>query len=243
MARVKTAILLCAGLGSRLGSISKDTPKCLVPIGETNVLDIWLNKLNAAGIEKILINTHHHADQVEDFVLRHQFREKIETFYEPQLLGTAGTLFSLREKINDCFFFIHTDNYSSVDLKEMVKSWEKVEEDYLGMALTFTVENPLGCGIFEVNYSNQTFLSFKEKPADTSSYIANGAMFILSEKLFEIHKCFSQDFDFCRDVLPNVYQLLKPFHLEDFHIDIGTPKNLERARSIQKYAQGLSQEL
>ncbi|NQY17921.1 sugar phosphate nucleotidyltransferase, partial [Alteromonas sp.] len=59
------AILLAAGMGSRLKPITEHVPKCLVPICGIPLLELWLEKLVKLGVEEILINTHYLAEQVE----------------------------------------------------------------------------------------------------------------------------------------------------------------------------------
>ena len=94
------ALLLAAGLGTRLRPITINTPKCLVKIGNLPLLEIWLTKLKNAGCESVLINTHYLSDQIDNFLQNKRFGDmKITTSYEPVLLGTAGTL------INNSDFF------------------------------------------------------------------------------------------------------------------------------------------
>jgi len=62
------ALLLAAGIGSRLLPITATTPKCLVMINGRPLLDYWLELLFGAGVERILINTHWLAEQVEAYV-------------------------------------------------------------------------------------------------------------------------------------------------------------------------------
>ena len=63
------AILLAAGLGTRLRPITDKIPKCLVPINGKPLIDYWLEQLTKAGIEKFLINTHYLHEKVE-FIYR-----------------------------------------------------------------------------------------------------------------------------------------------------------------------------
>ena len=87
------ALLLAAGLGTRLKPITKNIPKCLVRVGNEPILGIWLNNLSKAGCESVLINTHYFSNQVEDYLKKKEFGNmQIVTSYESSLLGTAGTL-------------------------------------------------------------------------------------------------------------------------------------------------------
>ena len=65
MTRPLRALLLAAGLGTRLRPLTLHTPKCLVSVAGEPLLSRWLRQLEAAGCEAVMINTHHTADQVE----------------------------------------------------------------------------------------------------------------------------------------------------------------------------------
>ena len=65
------ALLLSAGFGKRLGSITKIQPKCLVKVKGTPILEIWIEKLYQLNIEEIFINTHYLSEQVENFLKRY----------------------------------------------------------------------------------------------------------------------------------------------------------------------------
>ena len=88
------ALLLAAGLGTRLKPITNNIPKCLVPIGGKPLLQIWLEKLEKAGVKKFLINTHYLHEQVESFIFKSRFKNSVELYWEKKLKGTAGTLFN-----------------------------------------------------------------------------------------------------------------------------------------------------
>ena len=62
------ALLLAAGLGTRLRPITDKIPKCLVPIQGRPLLEIWLDKLCEVGVQEFLVNTHYLAAQVEEFI-------------------------------------------------------------------------------------------------------------------------------------------------------------------------------
>ncbi len=88
------AMILAAGLGTRLGDLTKDRPKALVPFVGRPMLEGLLLRLKAQGFDDILINLHHHADQVMTFVEDHQaFGLKIRFSHEKEaLLDTGGAL-------------------------------------------------------------------------------------------------------------------------------------------------------
>src|SRR6185312_5115104 len=90
------ALLLAAGIGSRLRLITNTTPKCLVPIHQRPLLAYWLDLLLAGGIERVLINTHYMAEKVRNFVANSPWCDRVDLVHEDELLGTGGTLVSNR---------------------------------------------------------------------------------------------------------------------------------------------------
>ena len=106
------AILLAAGLGTRLRPLTLKMPKCMVDINGKPLLGNWLTKLENAGCEAVLINTHYLAEAVVDYINNLQKGTMdIRIVQERELLGTAGTLIK-----NQNFFgketgvLIHADN-------------------------------------------------------------------------------------------------------------------------------------
>ena len=64
------ALLLSAGYGKRLRPLTKNTPKCLLQIKNTNLLEHWIDKLKKAKVNKILINTHFRHDLIKKFIIK-----------------------------------------------------------------------------------------------------------------------------------------------------------------------------
>ena len=72
--KVKQAMILAAGLGSRMKPLTLKIPKPLIKVGNKNLLERSINLLESYGIEQIIINVHHLADQIEKFILLFCFR-------------------------------------------------------------------------------------------------------------------------------------------------------------------------
>ena len=81
------ALLLCAGLGTRLRPLTLNTPKCLMPISGDPLLGIWLKKLENSGFNEVLINTHYLADNVNTYLKKESKNNnmKITTVFEENL--------------------------------------------------------------------------------------------------------------------------------------------------------------
>lgn len=117
------AMIFAAGIGSRLKDLTKDTPKCLMQVGGVAMLERVVERLKAVGVRSIVINTHHHAEQVVAFVERRRhFGIEVTLSHEPSLLDTGGGL----KKVKDLFagepsFFLHNaDVYCESDLGDLI---------------------------------------------------------------------------------------------------------------------------
>src|ERR1700721_3511247 len=85
------ALLLAAGVGSRLRPLTDNTAKGLVPVHGRPLLDYWLDLVFEGGIERVLLNTHWLASQVRDHVATSSWSTRIDFVHEDTLLGTGGT--------------------------------------------------------------------------------------------------------------------------------------------------------
>ena len=86
------ALLLSAGYGKRLGPLTKNTPKCLLQIKNTNLLEHWIDKLKKAKVNKILINTHFKHELIKKFIIKKKAQKFVKLVHEKRILGTARTL-------------------------------------------------------------------------------------------------------------------------------------------------------
>ena len=228
------ALLLAAGLGTRLQPITNTVPKCLVPINGKLLLEIWLDTLVAAGIEEFLINTHHLDQQVSDFVDKSIYKEKITLIYEKNLLGTGGSILKNKNffTIGEPFMVVHADNFSVYDYKKFIFSHKLKPVNTIMTMMTFITDTPQTCGIVELNNDN-VVINFYEKGKNPPSNLANGAVYIFDYQLFELlHQVNRQEIDISTEVLPLLLGKIYTHFNDNIHIDIGTIENLEKARKI-----------
>ena len=114
------ALILAAGLGTRLRPHTHHTPKPLFTVSGRTLLDISIARLIEAGCTAVMINTHHLHDQIEAFVARQSYRIPIQTRHEPRILGTGGTIKNLKDFWDDRpFMVINADIVSTIDLKQV----------------------------------------------------------------------------------------------------------------------------
>lgn len=117
------AMVLAAGLGTRLRPLTNDRPKALVDVAGKTLLELTLTRLRSFGVREVIINVHHFADMVVEYLNAHQnFGMQIAISREDVLLDTGGGLkkaawFFLENK--EPFLVHNVDVLSSIDLARM----------------------------------------------------------------------------------------------------------------------------
>ena len=116
------AFLLAAGVGSRLRPITDTVPKCMVTIAEQPLLDIWLDAFDRAGVDEVLVNLHHLPDVVRRRVMARTGPPRVHLVFEPELLGSAGTLLANRRWLAGENFFLacNADNLTDFELGDLI---------------------------------------------------------------------------------------------------------------------------
>src|ERR1035441_8443461 len=122
------AMILAAGMGTRLRPLTDDRPKALVTVGGRTLLEIALARLRTFGIREVIVNTHHFAEMIADYLKAHDnFGMRIELSREEELLDTGGGLkkaapFFIEGGNSDAPFIVHNvDVISNIDLDAMVR--------------------------------------------------------------------------------------------------------------------------
>jgi NDP-sugar pyrophosphorylase family protein len=121
------AMILAAGLGTRLRPLTNDRPKALVEVGGRTLLEIALSRLREFGVGEVIVNVHHFADMVVDYLKANDsFGMRIEISREDVLLDTGGGLkkaawFFLENSSQEPFILHNVDVISTIDLGRMVE--------------------------------------------------------------------------------------------------------------------------
>jgi mannose-1-phosphate guanylyltransferase len=217
------ALLLCAGLGTRLRPITNYLPKVLVPIGGKPLLEYWLENLSNAGVDEFLINTHYKSQMIEEFVVSSKFKDNIRLVHEKKLLNTAGPILQNSDFFDDKpFMLVHADNLSFCDFKEFIEAHDQRADRCEITMMLFISDEPSSCGIVELD-DQKRVLRFHEKVKNPPSNLANGAVYICEASIIEYLKGFSKkDIDFSNDVIPNYLGRIFTYLNSIYHRDIGT---------------------
>jgi mannose-1-phosphate guanylyltransferase len=190
------AMILAAGLGTRLGPLTNDRPKALVTVAGRALLEIVLTRLRNFGVREVIVNVHHFAEMVVDYLKANDnFGMRIEISREDVLLDTGGGLkkaawFFLEDSVTaqEPFLLHNVDVISTINLDRMVKfhSEEKalatlaVQERKTTRALLFDKQGQL-CGRSLGRDGNAEWA----RPSDDAQGLAFSGIHILSPRIFE----------------------------------------------------------
>lgn len=218
------AILLAAGLGTRLRPLTNTIPKCLVPVGNEVLLDMWLRRLSEAGVERVLVNLHHLADVVRRHVAASPWSDFVEFGDEPVLLGTAGTLIA-----NRSFFqgedgvLVHADNYCTASLGKFIDAHHDRPSECSMTMMTFETVRPHECGIV-ITDARGVMVAFDEKPLNPVVNRANAAIYVVSPELYLPLEGVS---DFSTEVVARSVGSVYTWPADGELVDIGTSERYQ----------------
>lgn len=222
------AFLLAAGLGSRLRPITDSVPKCMVQIDDRPLLEIWLDAFDRAGVDEVLVNLHYLPDVVTAHLADRAGPPAVRTFFEPELLGSAGTLRACRQWVagEEMFLVCHADNLTSFDLRSLIDAHRRWRP--IATLTAFHSNHPSAGGVLELGPGGQV-IGFEEKPARPASDLTNAGMYAFHPAVLnEIDSAVPLDIGY--HLLPRLVGRARAMPVECYFQDIGTVEAYEQAR-------------
>jgi MurNAc alpha-1-phosphate uridylyltransferase len=153
-----TAMIMAAGLGTRMLPLTASKPKPLIEVAGTTLLDHVLDNLRHAGIGRIVVNVHYLPDQVEAHLIQYARDFAVTISDERNLLrDTGGGLIQALDLIpDDPFFCVNADNWWTEEgtpaLVRMADAWDEAAMDVLMLVVPFAkAGNTLGQGDFDMD--------------------------------------------------------------------------------------------
>ena len=221
------AIILCGGLSTRLGDITKDVPKILLKIGDRTVLDWQLEKIKTLGVKQVVLAAGHLANVLHEEIGNE--RNGLELIYaiEDKRLGTGGAIKHALQYVlepDKPTIIYNGDVLTTVNFEEM---YSLIREGSDGIILGAKVKNASNLGTLV--YDEKFHLSeFKEKEGlDVEAYI-NGGVYMFNPQILKYFPD-KDSFSIEREVFPLVKDLYV-YESDRPWVDIGVPKRLEWAR-------------
>lgn len=227
------ALLLAAGLGTRLRPLTDTVPKCLVPVRGRPLLGTWFDLLFRSGvIERALVNTHWLAPAVERFVAASPWAGRVDLVREPELLGTGGTMLANRAWFGGGPFLVaHADNLTDFDVAGLVLAHARRPAGCAITMLAFRTDAPRSCGILETD-PRGVVRAFHEKVEDPPGDLANAAVYVFEPEVIEAAAELGRPVvDLSTEVIPRFLGRILAVETHGYHRDIGTPEALSLAEA------------
>jgi NDP-sugar pyrophosphorylase family protein len=237
------AMVLAAGLGTRLRPLTDDRPKALVEVSGRTMLEITLARLRDFGIHDVIINLHHFADKVEDYLKSaNNFGMHIEFSREEILLDTGGGLkqaawfLSDNDRSDEPFILHNVDIISTIGLKQMIESHRAskalatlaVQKRTTSRYLLFDQHNQL-CGRRTVSEQKTEMV----RTAQQTSEVAFTGIHIISPRIFPL---LTEEGVF--SIIPAYLRLagqdekIMAFNADQYYWrDLGKPENIKQAEN------------
>ena len=238
-AMVLKAMVLAAGLGTRLRPLTNDRPKALVEVCGRTLLEITLTRLRQFGIHDVIINVHHYADMVMDSVkAAGNFSMNIEFSREDVLLDTGGGLkkaaWFLGDSSDKPFILHNVDVISTIDLQRLVEAHQEsgalatlaVQERISSRYLLFNDQLQL-CGRRLVKEEKTEIVG----PSQNMTELAFAGIHVISPRIFPL---LTEDGVF--SIIPAYLRLaaqgekIQAFRADEYYWrDLGKPENIRQA--------------
>jgi mannose-1-phosphate guanylyltransferase len=222
------AFLLAAGVGSRLRPLTDTIPKAMLVIDGRPLLDIWLDALDVAGVDEVLINLHHLPDVVRHHVAGRDGPPEVRLVFEAELLGSAGTLRSNRPWVSgeELFLACNADNLTDFDLRSLIDAHRS--HGSIATLTVFRSERPSAGGVVELDPTGRV-IGFVEKPSKPASDLTNAGIYAFHPRIIdEIEGVRPLDIGY--DLLPRLVGRARAIPIDGYFRDIGTADAYRRAR-------------
>lgn len=213
------AMVLAAGLGTRLRPITYEIPKPMVPVLDRPVMAHIVDLCERQGFDQLIANLHYFPDTIRDY-----FGDRIEYRYEEELTGTAGGVRNVRDFFgDDLIVVISGDALTEVDLTKLTERHRQA-----GGIATLTVKRvddtrEYGVVIHDADGRIQGFQE-KPHPDEALSDLGNCGIYCFSPEIFDYFP--DTDFvDWAQDVFPALLENDVPFYIhetQEYWNDVGS---------------------
>ena len=227
------AMVLAAGVGSRLDPLTRNLPKPMVPIVNKPALVHIIELLASHGIKEVVINLHHLGEKIEGFLgTGEQLGVKIFYSREESLLGIAGGVKKAAQYFDETFVVIGGDDLTTIDISKLIARHR--EKQALATIALARVEDPSPFGIVLIDQDNR-ITDFAEKPSVDGifSNTVNTQVYVLEPEIMDLIPE-GKVYDFARDLYPDLLKKKLPFYgfpisESEYWCDVG---NLEQYRQV-----------
>ncbi|MBO6960201.1 MAG: nucleotidyltransferase family protein [Prochlorococcus marinus CUG1438] len=223
-------VIMAGGLGSRLLPLTKETPKPMLKIGETPMMEIVLSQCIRSGLKNFYFAVNHLKDQIiEYFGDGTKWGVSIKYLEEEQPLGTAGALKLLPNNLDKPLLVLNGDVLTDLNINNLIKF--HIEHDSLATICVREYLESIPFGV--VSLDGEKVLEIKEKPS--FKHYVNGGVYVLNP---EITKLISPGLKVDMPDLINFARgenyKISAYPIHEYWLDVGIPETFKQAKKDWK---------
>lgn len=226
--KVSTPIVLMAGgKGQRLYPLTKDIPKPMLPVGDTPIIGIILERLRSQGFTDVRISVNYLAEVIEEYVGDgSRFDLKVQYIHENEPLGTAGALATQKGSINEPFIVMNSDLLTHVNLRDLLEFHAKNNAAATVGVREHVIQVPFGV----VTVQDSFVTALTEKPLHRS-LVSAGIYALDPAALEQLEVGVYCDMPTLLSGLMENTHMVAAFPIHESWLDVGRPEDLNLARS------------
>lgn len=225
--RPNKVVIMAGGLGSRLGELTKDTPKPMLKVGNKPMLLHLINMFSEYGFRRFVLCVNYKKEVIKEFFGNgDKFGVEIEYVEESDRLGTAGALFLAKPLLDNDFFVINGDVVVNVDMEELFAFHQ--ESKAIATMCVREYSHQIPYGVIQTN-DDSSIKAIVEKPV--TSFNINAGIYILSPSSLEsLSQATYLDMPDLFSMIIDKGQQTRVYQLADTWYDVGRREDLQAAR-------------
>lgn len=219
-------MILAGGKGTRMGNLTKETPKPMLSIGDEPLLAHQIKLLKKHGIDEVLILVNHLKENIIDFFEDDSsYGIYIDFFIEQKPLGTVGGIKELEYHLKEDFLVLYGDVMINMDLARLISFHKKKKSDCT--LVLHPNDHPFDSDLVDID-KDCRLTGFYSKPHKENEYypnMVNAGAYVFSPKIFKFLEK-DKKADFGRDIFPEIYSQIRMFgyNTSEYLKDMGTPE-------------------
>lgn len=217
------AMIMAAGVGSRLMPLTAEIPKPLMPVANRPLLENTIKLLKQHGFDQLICNLHHRAGLILEHLHSDQYRDiSLNYSLEEELLGTAGGVKNCEGFLDETFVVISGDALTDMDLSYLLAQHQA--KGSLATIALKAEEQVEQFGVVQIDESGK-ILRFQEKPQahEAISNLANTGVYVFETEIFKYIPA-NQFYDFGQQLFPFFVKSKAPFYgvpMPGYWCDVG----------------------
>ena len=216
---------MAGGLGSRLGEITRDTPKPLLPVGGRPILAIIIEQLRRHGIENIFVSINYKAEKIRGYFAEHPVAGVNLSFLEEEIfLGTAGSLSLLPERPAEPFILMNGDILSPINFGSLLEFHQTGAKPLTVCTREFSFQIPYGV----LQMRGDELIDIEEKPSH--SIFINAGVYVIEPSMLEHVRPGESSTCQTSSNWRSVARRRQLLPGSEFWLDIGNPHDYSKAR-------------